>query len=96
VRERDGAYHQGTIWPWLLGAFVDAWLRVRGGTRDAKAEAHARFLAPVLAHLDEAGLGHVSEVVDAEAPYTPGGCPFQAWSVGEAIRIADVLLAGDA
>jgi glycogen debranching enzyme len=93
VRERDGAYHQGTIWPWLLGAFVDAWVRVRGGTREAKAQARARFLAPLLAHLEEAGLGHVSEIVDAEPPHTPRGCPFQAWSVGEAIRIADVILA---
>ncbi len=93
VRERDGAYHQGTIWPWLLGAFVDAWVRVRGGTREAKAQARARFLMPVLAHLDEAGLGHVSEIVDAEPPHTPRGCPFQAWSVGEAIRIAHVFLA---
>jgi predicted glycogen debranching enzyme len=93
VRERDGAYHQGTIWPWLLGAFVDAWVRVRGGTREAKAQARSRFLAPLLAHLDEAGLDHVSEIVDAEPPHTPRGCPFQAWSVGEAIRIADVILA---
>jgi predicted glycogen debranching enzyme len=93
VRERDGAYHQGTIWPWLLGAFIDAWVRVRGGTREAKRQARARFLAPLLAHLDEAGLDHVSEIVDAEPPHTPRGCPFQAWSVGEAIRIADVILA---
>jgi predicted glycogen debranching enzyme len=95
VRERDGAYHQGTIWPWLLGAFVDAWVRVRGGTREAKAQARARFLAPLLAHLDEAGLDHVSEIVDAEPPHTPRGCPFQAWSVGEAIRIAEVILANE-
>jgi predicted glycogen debranching enzyme len=92
VRERDGAYHQGTIWPWLLGAFVDAWVRVRGRTADAKAQARTRFLAPVLAHLDEAGLDHVSEIVDAEPPHTPRGCPFQAWSVGEALRIAEVIL----
>jgi glycogen debranching enzyme len=93
VRERDGAYHQGTVWPWLLGAFVDAWVRVRGGTREVKAQARARFLVPLLAHLDEAGLGHVSEILDAEPPHTPRGCPFQAWSVGEAIRVVDVLLA---
>jgi predicted glycogen debranching enzyme len=93
VRERDSAYHQGTIWPWLLGPFVDAWVRVRGGTPEAKAQARVRFLAPLLAHLDQAGLGHVSEIVDAEPPHTPRGCPFQAWSVGEAIRIADVFLA---
>jgi predicted glycogen debranching enzyme len=95
VRERDGAYHQGTIWPWLLGAFVDAWVRVRGGTREAKAQARARFLKPLLAHLDEAGLDHVSEIVDAEPPHTPRGCPFQAWSVGEAIRIDEVILANE-
>jgi predicted glycogen debranching enzyme len=93
VRERDGAYHQGTIWPWLLGPFVDAWVGVRGGTATAKAEARARFLAPLLAHLDDAGLDHVSEIVDAEPPHAPRGCPFQAWSVGEAIRIADLMLA---
>ena len=91
-RERDGAYHQGTIWPWLLGPFVDAWVRVRGGGADAKAQARARFAAPLLAHLDEAGLDHVSEIVDGEPPHTPRGCPFQAWSVGEAIRIVDVML----
>jgi predicted glycogen debranching enzyme len=93
VRERDAAYHQGTIWPWLLGPFVEAWVRVRGGTREAKAQARARLLGPLLAHLDEAGLDHVSEIVDAEPPHTPRGCPFQAWSIGEAIRLTDVVLA---
>ena len=93
-RERDGAYHQGTIWPWLLGPFVDAWVRVRGATAEAKAQARARFVTPLLAHLDEAGLDHVSEIADGEPPYTPRGCPFQAWSVGEAIRIVDVILRG--
>jgi len=88
VAERDGTYHQGTAWPWLLGPFVDAWLRVHGDSAERRREARERFLAPLLAHLDEAGLGHVSEVADAEAPHTPGGCPFQAWSVGEALRIA--------
>ncbi len=84
---RDGAYHQGTVWPWLMGAFVDAWLTVRGRTEAAKAEAAARFLPPLMAHLDEAGLGHVSEVADGDAPHVPGGCPFQAWSLGELIRV---------
>jgi predicted glycogen debranching enzyme len=92
-RERDGAYHQGTIWPYLAGAFVDAWVRVRGGTESAKSEARRRFLAPLLAHLDDAGLGHVSEIADGDAPHTPRGCPFQAWSVGELIRIDRVILA---
>jgi predicted glycogen debranching enzyme len=91
--ERDGAYHQGTVWPFLAGAFVDAWVRVRGGSDEAKAEARRRFLAPLMAHLDEAGLGHVSEIADGDAPHTPRGCPFQAWSVGELLRIDRVVLA---
>ncbi|MCI0414188.1 amylo-alpha-1,6-glucosidase [bacterium] len=87
VRERDGVYHQGTVWPWLMGAFVEAWLRVNGETDEAKREAKKHFLEPLLKHLEEAGLDHISEIVDAEPPYTPRGCPFQAWSVGEALRI---------
>ena len=91
--QRDGAYHQGTVWPFLAGAFVDAWVRVRGGTEEARGDARARFLAPLTAHLDEAGLGHVSEIADGDAPHTPRGCPFQAWSVGELLRINRVILA---
>ncbi len=94
VRERDGSYHQGTVWPWLLGAFIEAWVRVRGGTSEAKQQARERFLTPLLRHLDEAGLGHVSEITDAESPHTPRGCPFQAWSVGEALRLDRGVLAG--
>ena len=90
-RERDGAYHQGTVWPWLLGPFVEAWLRVHGNTPAMRAEGRTRFLAPLLAHLREAGIGHISEIADAEAPHRPRGCPFQAWSVGEAIRIERLL-----
>jgi len=93
VRERDGAYHQGTVWPWLIGPFVEAWRRVRGGTNQARGEARGKFLAPLLAHLEEAGLGHISEIADAEAPHTPRGCPWQAWSVGEALRLDQVTLA---
>jgi predicted glycogen debranching enzyme len=87
VRQRDGAYHQGVAWPWLLGPFVEAWVKVRQGTAEAKHEARRRFVAPVLEHLSHAGLGHVSEIADAEPPYTPRGCPFQAWSVGELVRL---------
>jgi predicted glycogen debranching enzyme len=93
VRERDGAYHQGTAWPWLLGAFVEAWVRVRGGTAEAKRSARERFLAPLWRHLDEAGLGHVAEIADGDPPHMPRGCPFQAWSVGEALRLDRVVLA---
>jgi len=84
VDARDRAYHQGTVWPWLAGAFVDAWLRVHGD-RDA---AHAKFVAPLLARLDAAGLGHLAEVYDGDPPHRPGGCPFQAWSVAELLRIS--------
>jgi predicted glycogen debranching enzyme len=93
--ERDRAYHQGTVWPWLAGAFVDAWLRVRGGTPAARREARERFAAPLLAHRSSAGLGHVSEIADAEPPHAPRGCPFQAWSIGELIRIARATGAED-
>lgn len=91
--QRDGAYHQGTVWPWLAGPFVEAWLRTRTRGARARAEARRRFVAPLLAHLDHAGLGHVSEVADANAPFTPGGCPFQAWSLGELIRLDRAVLA---
>ncbi len=91
--ERDGAYHQGTAWPWLLGPFVEAWVRVRGGTTEARRAARERFLPPLLAHLGVAGLGHASELTDGDPPFTPGGCPFQAWSLGELLRLDRVVLA---
>ncbi|HET9270836.1 MAG TPA: amylo-alpha-1,6-glucosidase [Vicinamibacterales bacterium] len=91
VRERDGAYHQGTVWPWLLTAFVDAWVRVRGNRAGARAAARRRFLDPLLAHLGAQGVGHVSEIADGDAPHRPNGCPFQAWSVGEALRLDRLL-----
>ena len=92
VAGRDCAYHQGTVWPWLLGPFVEAWVRVRGGESEVKTDARARFLEPLLRHLDEAGLGHISEIADGDPPYTPQGCPFQAWSLGEALRLLLVVL----
>ncbi len=86
--ERDGAYHQGTVWPWLLGPFVEAWVRVRGGTARGASRRRAAGSSPrCCEHLSQAGLGHVSEIADADAPHTPRGCPFQAWSVGEALRL---------
>jgi glycogen debranching enzyme len=90
--ERDAAYHQGTVWPYLIGPFVEAWVRVRGNTSDAKCAARTRFLEPMLKHLDEAGLGHMSEIADADAPHMPRGCPFQAWSIAELIRLDRVVL----
>ena len=91
VRERDGAYHQGTGWPWLLGPFVEAWLRQRDFAPEARREADRRFLAPLRAHLGVAGIGHVSEIADGDAPHTPRGCPFQAWSLGELLRLSRLV-----
>jgi predicted glycogen debranching enzyme len=90
---RDSVYHQGTVWPWLIGPFVEAWVRVRGDTPAARREAREKFVAPLLTHLDAAGLGHVSEITDADPPFTPRGCPFQAWSLGELLRLDRVVLA---
>lgn len=95
TRERDSAYHQGTVWPWLMGAFVEAWLKVHGNTNEKKALARKRFIDPLIGHLDEAGIGHISEIADAEPPHTPRGCPFQAWSVGEVLRLLTAVLKMD-
>ncbi len=92
VVERDSAYHQGTVWPWLMGPFVEAWVRVRGNTAAAKQEAREKFLEPLLAQMDRGGLGHLPELADSEEPFTQRGCPFQAWSLGEAIRLDRIVL----
>lgn len=92
--ERDTSYHQGTVWPWLTAPFVEAWLRTRENPcdRSAREEARSRFLAPLLEHTSEAGLGHISEIADADEPHRPRGCPFQAWSVGAALWLDNVVL----
>ena len=82
LRARDAAYHQGTVWGWLAGPFVDAWLKVYP---DDIAGAR-RALQGFVPHLDEGCIGSISEVFDAEAPFTPRGCIAQAWSVGELLR----------
>jgi predicted glycogen debranching enzyme len=76
VAERDGAYHQGTVWAWLLGPWALAHYRVHGDAATAQ-----RFLEPIGDHLADAGLGQVSEIFDGAPPHTPRGCPAQAWSV---------------
>lgn len=93
VLSRDGAYHQGTVWPWLMGPFIEAWVKSRGNTSDAKAEARRRFVTPLEEHLARAGLGHVSEIADGDEPHFPKGCPFQAWSLAELIRVKRAVLA---
>lgn len=82
LRTRDAAYHQGTVWAWLIGPFIDALLKTRPGS---EAEAR-RLLGAFAAHLDDAGVGSISEIFDAEAPFTPRGCIAQAWSVAEVLR----------
>jgi predicted glycogen debranching enzyme len=79
--ERDSAYHQGTVWPWLLGPFVLAHLRVYQNPQQAFA-----FLEPMAHHLSAAGLGTISEIFDGDAPYLPRGAFAQAWSVAEILR----------
>ncbi|MEA2416831.1 MAG: hypothetical protein QOI58_3488 [Thermoanaerobaculia bacterium] len=81
---RDTAYHQGTVWPWLLGPYIDALLRYRGDAGLASARA---LVANMSTHLNEAGLGTIGEVFDGEAPHAPRGCIAQAWSVGEVLRV---------
>ena len=92
-RARDSVYHQGTVWPWLIGPFVEAWVRVHGANAAARKKARTRFLPPLYEHLNRAGLGHISEICDSEPPHTPRGCPFQAWSLGELLRLEHSVLA---
>jgi predicted glycogen debranching enzyme len=82
LRARDAAYHQGTVWAWLIGPFIDAWVRVHPDDRVGA----RRFLEGFNPHLSEGCLGTISEIFDAEAPYTPRGCIAQAWSVAEVLR----------
>lgn len=92
--ERDGAYHQGTVWPWLLGPYIDAFLRLGGTHGQARA-----LLSPLVDTLRMAGIGSINEIFDGDAPHAPGGCPMQAWSVAALLRLwlatgADVRLDG--
>ncbi|MBL8950643.1 MAG: glycogen debranching enzyme family protein [Myxococcaceae bacterium] len=82
LRSRDAAYHQGTVWPWLMGHYVDALLKSSNDTGEAR-----QTLAGLVEHLQHAGLGSISEIFDATAPYAPRGCASQAWSVAETLRV---------
>jgi predicted glycogen debranching enzyme len=91
LRSRDGAYHQGTVWGWLIGPWVDAWRKVHPGD-DAGAR---RWLDGLLDHLGEFGVGSIAEVFDAEAPFTARGCVAQAWSVAEVLRVYAATSGGE-
>jgi predicted glycogen debranching enzyme len=81
LNKRDAAYHQGTVWPWLLGPYVSAVLRVTGDQTRAQAA-----LTHIIGSMEEYGLDGIAEVYDGDAPQFAGGCPWQAWSVGEVLR----------
>jgi predicted glycogen debranching enzyme len=83
---RDAAYHNGTVWPWLIGPYVDGLLRTGGDGDEARAA-----LAPLLAELDRGCLHQLAEVYDGDAPHRASGCPAQAWSVAEVRRVAERL-----
>jgi glycogen debranching enzyme len=82
--ERDSAYHQGTVWSWLLGPYADALVKTLGAPGKARAR---KAIEGILGHLADAGIGTISEIFDAEAPHAPRGCPAQAWSVSEVFRV---------
>lgn len=83
--ERDGAYHQGTVWPFLLGPFITSWVKTFGYTGESKIVARS-FLKGLEAHLQEICIGQISEIFDGDAPHHPRGCPAQAWSIAEPLR----------
>lgn len=83
---RDSVYHQGTVWAWPIGAFLEGFLRVNASSAESKTQVRA-WLQPLIAHLDEAGVGSISEIFDGDAPNTPRGCFAQAWSVSEVLRL---------
>jgi len=92
VAQRDGAYHQGTVWPFLMTAFVEAWLRVHGDNAETRAVAGWRFFDPLVTAMHSYGLDHLAEIADADPPFTRRGCPFQAWSLGEFLRLKHQIL----
>jgi predicted glycogen debranching enzyme len=85
---RDGAYHNGTVWPWPLGAFLEAYLKVNGRSEAAIQQAR-EWLVPLITHLEtEGAIGQIAEIFDGDPPHRPLGCPAQAWSVAEVLRLA--------
>jgi predicted glycogen debranching enzyme len=94
-RERDGAYHQGLVWPWLLGPFIRAYLNAFGGSRTTRAYCRS-LLAGLERHVAEEGcLGNISEILEPEPPYRPVGAPAQAWSVAEVLHVLETEIQGE-
>ena len=89
--QRDCAYHQGTVWPWLIGPYCDAYAKVNGTGKTQRKEI-AKIIQPLLDHLGGAGLGTVAEIFDGNAPHRPVGCFAQAWSVSELLRAYDTYM----
>ena len=86
--QRDAAYHNGAIWPWLIGGFLEAYLKVNGRSTQAIEQAR-QWLRPLVDHMDDLGcIGQVAEIFEADQPHRPVGCPAQAWSVAEVLRMA--------
>jgi glycogen debranching enzyme len=86
IRQRDNAYHQGTVWPWLIGAFIEAYLKVDNYSKQSRKKASV-LLEPLLGHFQNSGcIGSVSEIFDGDAPHKPRGAFAQAWSVAELLR----------
>jgi predicted glycogen debranching enzyme len=83
---RDSAYHQGTVWPWLIGPFISAYIRVHNGS-DAARDQAGSWLQAFHSHMETACLGQISEIADGDAPHQPRGCVAQAWSVAELLRV---------
>ncbi len=94
LETRDKAYHQGTVWPWLIGPYIKAYLRAYGHSKENLAYC-SRLLEPFLEHLRDAGLGQISEIFDGDPPHKPRGCIAQAWSVAEALRVISEEIAPD-
>jgi predicted glycogen debranching enzyme len=88
---RDSSYHNGTIWPWLIGGFLEAYLKVNAFSEPAKRQA-AQWLQPLIDHLEASGcVGSISEIFEAQPPHRPVGCFAQAWSVSEVLRLSAMI-----
>ena len=81
-RARDGAYHQGTVWAWLIGPYVDLHRKIHGPDADVSG-----LIAPLITHLRDYGVGGIAEIFNGDAPFAPNGCPWQAWSIAELLRV---------